>query len=822
MKNASSHVERVVNSRRFKGRTLPVSALIILAILVSASFFSERASAKRMTSSLITQIGFNPVNQPANFTAGVPNPASRPLRIQTQNSSGTGENVTGDGQTVLVTLTTTSPTGRFSNSAAGPFNSDSITVSITSGRQNSQDIFYLDTTPGTVAIFGTAVLTANTSMPFGASTAVIKSVVGASDRLAFGTQPANALKDAIIAPPVTVRIQDASGNLDTAANRNVVIGLGNDPTGATLSGTTTVAAVNGIATFSNLSINKAGSGYTLVASSDLPTPALITAESTPFNINKLPQTIDFEELENKTFGDEDFELHAASSTGSDVVFESLAPEVCSVTGGIASIAAAGVCAIRASHDGDNDHDPAEDVERSFFINKADASIVVNPYDVVYDGQPHTATLVSITGVKGETDSLVGTVDLAGTAHTDAGSYARDTWSFVGSGNYNDASGTLENNISKAPITAQAGTGTAVFDGNEKSVADCGISGSGFVGDLSCANDPGSVGPGAGSYVIGSTVSGSGLSNFEITKLNGTFTIEKANTAVTVIFENGPYAYRGSGFAATARVSGPGGLDQSIPVTYSGDCLNVTVTHGCTATGDFAENANYSAGYGSSSITISKRPLNVTASSHSIMFGAAAPSITPSFDGFVAGESASVIDAVPTCSTDYVAGSPIGSYTTTCAGGQDNNYSFSQPYAAGTLVVNSTCSSFSGFLPPIGGANAFGSVSGSGGSFNSPLRTFKLNSTIPFKFTAVCSGSPLSSGIQTLSAQKYNNGVPVGDEVLAFEEDDTSADNQFRFSEGQWHFNFKTKELGDAGHGTWLFEVRLFDGSRYGVWLAIKR
>ena len=45
----------------------------------------------------------------------------------------------------------------------------------------------------------------------------------------------------------------------------MTLSLGNNPGGGTLSGTLTVAAVNGVATFNNLSINAAGSGYTLVA-----------------------------------------------------------------------------------------------------------------------------------------------------------------------------------------------------------------------------------------------------------------------------------------------------------------------------------------------------------------------------------------------------------------------------------------------------------------------------------------------------------------------------------------------------------------------------
>jgi hypothetical protein len=821
MKNASPHIEGVVNSRRSKGRALPVSAFFILAVIVSAAFFTEPAAAKRMDSSRIARIAFNPLNQPASFAAGIPNAATQPLRIQTQNALGVGENVTGDGESVLITVTTSSTTGRFSNSPSGPFTNSAIIVSVTSGRQNSQDIFYLETTPGAVVLTASVLFPGNTVL-FGAETSVTKIVSGGGDRLAFSTQPGNASVDNIINPPVNVRIQDAAGNLDTQSSRNITLSLGADPSGAALSGTTTVAAVNGIATFTNLRLNKAGSGYTLIATSNLPAPALASAQSNPFNVNKLSQTIEFEELEDRTYGDDDFEIYASATSGLTVSFQSLTPETCSVTANTVAIEAAGDCTIRASQAGDPNHLYADDVDRSFTINKADASILVSPYEVVFDGQPHTATLVSISGVKGETDSQVGTVDLSQTVHTNAGAYSNDPWTFAGNANYNDASGTVDNSISKAPAAATAGSGSAVYDGAEKPVDSCSISGPGYLGDLTCSNDRPSVGPNAGTYFIAPVVSATGLSNFDIAKINGAFTIEKAPTFVSVTFEPGPYVYRGSSFNATARAGGPGGLDQDLPVSYSGDCLNVTSLNGCSASAAYPESANHHRSIGGSSITISKKALDVTASSHTLTFGSPVPVVTPALSGFVPGETILAIDVVPECSTTYAVGSSIGSYPTSCVGGHDNNYSFTQPYAEGFVEVNTACGSFNGFLSPIGGANAFPNIAGPGGSFSSPLRTFKLNSTIPFKFTAVCYGGPLTTGIQTLVAQKFSNGVPVGDEVIILANDDSTPDNLFRFAEGQWHFNFKTKELGDIAQGVWLFEARLFDGSRYGVWLAIRK
>ena len=73
------------------------------------------------------------------------------------------------------------------------------------------------------------------------------------------------------------------------------------------------------------------------------------------------------------------------------------------------------------------------------IDKANATIVVTPYSVTYDGRAHTATGTA-KGVQGE--SLSG-LDLSGTTHTNAGDYTGDAWTFTDTtGNYNNASGTV--------------------------------------------------------------------------------------------------------------------------------------------------------------------------------------------------------------------------------------------------------------------------------------------------------------------------------------------------------------------------------------------
>src|SRR5581483_9453744 len=99
------------------------------------------------------------------------------------------------------------------------------------------------------------------------------------------------------------------------------------------------------------------------------------------------------------------------------------------------------------------------------INKANATVVVTPYTVTYDGQAHTAAVTSITGVNGETGATVGSLDVSHSTHTNAGTYATDSWSFTGTGNYNDiAATTITDTINKANAVVVVTPYTVTYDG----------------------------------------------------------------------------------------------------------------------------------------------------------------------------------------------------------------------------------------------------------------------------------------------------------------------------------------------------------------------
>ena len=107
-------------------------------------------------------------------------------------------------------------------------------------------------------------------------------VVGPKKQLSFTVPPSNTTAGATISPPVQVTAQDAFGNAVTTYTGNIAVAIGANPSGGTLSGTTLagVAAVGGVATFSNLSIDQVGTGYTLRATSG----KLAAATSAAFDI----------------------------------------------------------------------------------------------------------------------------------------------------------------------------------------------------------------------------------------------------------------------------------------------------------------------------------------------------------------------------------------------------------------------------------------------------------------------------------------------------------------------------------------------------------
>ena len=100
-------------------------------------------------------------------------------------------------------------------------------------------------------------------------------------RLIFTIEPSNTMVDSSMVPAITVIAADDAGNPVTASTVEITLSLTANPSGANLTGTAAVFAIDGVATFPYMSLNKAGTGYTLTATAT----GLTSATSSTFNVS---------------------------------------------------------------------------------------------------------------------------------------------------------------------------------------------------------------------------------------------------------------------------------------------------------------------------------------------------------------------------------------------------------------------------------------------------------------------------------------------------------------------------------------------------------
>lgn len=131
----------------------------------------------------------------------------------------------------------------------------SVTRNAAGGRATFNNVVLNRPGTGYTLIAASTGLTSVTSNPFNVT-------AGAAASLNFVTQPSSATAGSPI-PSFQVEILDGLGNRTPGT---VTVTLGTNPGGSTLGGTTSVDAPAGLATFNDLTLNRSGGGYTLVAS----------------------------------------------------------------------------------------------------------------------------------------------------------------------------------------------------------------------------------------------------------------------------------------------------------------------------------------------------------------------------------------------------------------------------------------------------------------------------------------------------------------------------------------------------------------------------
>ncbi len=352
---------------------------------------------------------------------------------------------------------------------------------------------------------------------------------------------------------------------------------------------------------------------------------------------------------------------------------------------------------------------------SLVINKATPTVAVAfaASPIAYDGATHAAT-ITVSGISGPlavpSDGTTSITYLkagspSGTP-TDAGTYTASASFTSANSNYTDASSPADAVlvINKAtPIVTVSFASTPVTYDGSPHVAS--VSVAGVSGPLSVPADGTTVITylNAGSPSGPPTDAGSYTASAAFTSVNSNYTnatsttdavlvINKASSATTVSFADGPMTgYTGDPHPATATVTGVGGLNQSLTVTYTpgpGAPINVG---NYTAEANFAGDANHDPSSGSASLAITKVDPTVTATGNTCTYDGNPCVGTGSAVG-VKGEPLTPVNVTYKDGATLLASAPVnaGTYQVAARYAGDANYNQTQS-APATITITKASS-----------------------------------------------------------------------------------------------------------------------------------
>ena len=202
---------------------------------------------------------------------------------------------------------------------------------------------------------------------------------------------------------LTVQVEDSQGN--AVSGGTVTVALGNNPGGAMLGGTLTEPVIDGLATFSDLTLSQPGTGYTLIvtasgiASSQTTTPITVTAaaaDATQVVVTASPSAPVFGQAVTLNATVSFLNSGTGVPTGT-VTFDegSTTLGTVTLTDGVAELSttpsAVGTETITASYSGD---DQSSSIQFDLTVGQAAATLRLGNLNFTYDGSPHTASVTT--------------------------------------------------------------------------------------------------------------------------------------------------------------------------------------------------------------------------------------------------------------------------------------------------------------------------------------------------------------------------------------------------------------------------------------------
>jgi uncharacterized protein YjbI with pentapeptide repeats len=331
------------------------------------------------------------------------------------------------------------------------------------------------------------------------------------------------------------------------------------------------------------------------------------------------------------------------------------------------------------------------VDGSVTVDPAPLSVTASSGTMTYGGAAPTITASYagfVNGDAAESLSAAPTCTTAATPSSPVGSYGSSCTGAVDPNytiTYDDGSVA----VTPAALSATASSGSMTYGGTPPTIT---ASYAGFVnGDAAeslsaaptCTTAATPSSP-VGSY--GSSCTGAVDPNYTITYAGGSVAVIPAPLVIAA--SSAAMTYGGTPPMIAPVYSGFVNGDSASSLSAQPTCS--TTASSSTPAGSYpsactgASDPNYSISYANGSVVVGQAQLVISASSGTMTYGGPVPTITPSYAGFVNGDSFASLTSPPRCSTEASGSSPVGTYTSSCSGAVDPNYTIT--YVDGSVAV----------------------------------------------------------------------------------------------------------------------------------------
>jgi hypothetical protein len=420
---------------------------------------------------------------------------------------------------------------------------------------------------------------------------------------------------------------------------------------------------------------------------------------------KLAQSITFANPGTKTTG-ASFATGATTTSALTIAYSSNTAETCSVSGSTITTIAAGTCSITAEQPGNDSYTAAAAVTVTFAVEKQ-TQLITFPAP----GAATTGDLVVLSGMTSATGltvtysagpSSVCSVTADGNLQTGPSSgVCTVTASQSGNDAYYPASDldvTVTVNAGP-PVIITSSLADGIIDGSySETLGAAGGNGTYTDWELSVGILPLGLSLNSATGEISGTPTAAGTTALSFTVVSNGLTSIVRTLDLTIAKK--PQSISAADFSrqyGSLPVTTGASSSASLPLAFaSSDETVATISGGMvipvgvgesTITVSAAGNTEYEAADDVTFVvTITPVTVTITASSHSVTYGDAAPAYgVSSYSGFITGEDETVLTTPPTCTSSYSPASDAGSApAVVCASAAAANYVFS--YVDGVIAI----------------------------------------------------------------------------------------------------------------------------------------